>query len=183
MKKLFVIFITLSATQISLSAQDRKTLWGEVTLGYGRSLGDYGKSYDMPADNMYMASLNAKVGYYVMPQLSLGVGVGLSGYHNPIINTLPVFAEARYSVKRAPKLFAYLNAGASLGGGAYSSGATIGAGAGYSIKLGRRIALNPSIGYNALLYKQVATALFSQEVLYSEARRRHTIFLQLGFEF
>jgi hypothetical protein len=55
--------------------------------------------------------------------------------------------------------------------------------AGYSIKLGRRTALNPSVGYNMLLYKQEFVELFSQDVLYSETRHRHTLFLQIGFEF
>jgi hypothetical protein len=190
MKKLFTISITLVAMQASLSAQNSKTFWGEITLGYGRSFGDYGKSYDLSynnVDNMYMASLTAKLGYYVLPQLSLGVGVGLSGYHNPNINTLPVFVEARYNVKPIPKLFSYLNVGTSLSGlgsaGAFNGGLITGAGAGYSIKLGKRTALNPSIGYNVLFYKQIFTELFSQEMLYSEGRRRHTIFLQLGFEF
>ncbi|MDR0687796.1 MAG: hypothetical protein LBF55_03800 [Prevotellaceae bacterium] len=173
-------------TQTSFAAQNSKTFWGEVTLGYGRSLGDYGKNYDIlpgAANNMYTVSAKVKAGYYVLPQLSVGAGVGLSGYHNPIINTLPVFAEARYNVKRVPRLFSYLNAGASFGAGAFSSGAIVGAGLGYSIKTGRRTALNVSVGYDALLYKQTAVYLFTDEVAYSEMRHRHTMFLQLGFEF
>jgi hypothetical protein len=132
---------------------------------------------------MYAVSVKVKAGYYVLPQLSLGVGVGLSGYHNPLINTLPVFAEVRYNVKRIPRLFSCLNAGASFGSGAFSSGGIVGAGVGYSIKTGRRTALNISVGYDALLYKQIVVYLFTDEVAYSEMRHRHTMFLQLGFEF
>ncbi|MDR0711142.1 MAG: hypothetical protein LBF67_02185 [Prevotellaceae bacterium] len=189
MKKIFIVSIGLMITQIGFAAQNSKTFWGEVSLGYGRSIGDYGKNYDMlhsNADNMYMASLKAKAGYYVIPQLSLGVGVGLSGYHNPNVNTLPVFLEARYNVKFLSGLFSFLNAGTSLsalGVGAFQSGGIIGAGAGYSIKTGRRTALNISVGYDALLYKQTAVYLFTDEVAYSEMRHRHTMFLQLGFEF
>jgi hypothetical protein len=189
MKKKFAIFLALVMIQGGLLAQNRKTFWGEVALGYGQGLGDYGKSYDFAnssTTNMYAMSLTAKVGYYVLPQLSLGVGVGIAGYHNPTINTLPVVVEGRYNVKAVPRLFSYLNAGASLPSllsGAFSSGTTIGVGAGYSIKLGKRTALNPSVGYNVLLYRQEQVELFSQEVLYRETRHRHTIFLQLGFEF
>lgn len=190
MKSLFLAFTAFLALSSCLLAQSSKTFWGEVTLGYGRSLGDYGKSYDVlhrDGDNMYMVSLKAKAGYYVTPQLSLGVGAGLGGYHNPRFNTLPVFAEVRYSVKPVPQLFSYLNVGTSLSAlgafGAFGSGAIMEAGAGYSIKLGKRTALNPAIGYNVLLYRQAFTEFLSDVVLYTEARHRHTIFLQLGFEF
>lgn len=136
MKKIFATSIILIIIQTGLLAQSSKTFWGEVTLAYGRSLGDYGKTYDVlhrDADNMYMASLKAKAGYYVTPQLSLGAGIGLSGYHSPNANTLPVFAEARYNVKPVPKLFSYLNVGTSLSAlgasGAFANGAIIEAGA------------------------------------------------------
>jgi len=42
-------------------------------------------------------SLNAIFGYFVIPKrLSIGVGFGLDGYHNPDINTAPLYGDIRF---------------------------------------------------------------------------------------
>lgn len=35
-------------------------------------------------------------GYYLIPELSLGIGVGLEGFHNPSSNTFPLYGDIRY---------------------------------------------------------------------------------------
>jgi hypothetical protein len=82
MKNLFIFSIFLLVVQNCLLAQNvnNKTLWGEIELGYGFSLSDQSKSYNLSYNNfsgrMYMASIRAKAGYYITPQFSLGLGIG-----------------------------------------------------------------------------------------------------------
>jgi hypothetical protein len=183
MKNLFILSIYLLIIPNGLFSQNTndKTLWGEVDLGYGFSLADRGKSYNLSyndfSEKMYLASIRVKAGYYITPQLSLGAGLGLDGYHNTNINTFPVFIDLQYRLKSIPKLFAYVNGGASVAlSDAYTSGFISGIGMGYRVALGKRIILKPSIGYDLFLYSQNLGVS-------SETRSRHTLSMRLGFEF
>ncbi|GHT65923.1 hypothetical protein FACS189452_00910 [Bacteroidia bacterium] len=159
-----------------------KTFWGEVELGYAWSIADNGKSYDLSHKNfygnMYMAHWCIKAGYYITPQFSLGAGLSMNGYHNFNINTLPIFVDVRYHLKRIPQLFFYADVGMPIAssGIPLTSGFMGDIGLGYRFALGKRIALNPSVGYNVFCYSQdIGNG--------KETRSRHSIFLQLGFEF
>jgi hypothetical protein len=184
MKNLFIASIILLATQNCLLAQqvNSKKFWGEVALGYAWSLADNGKSYDLPHNNfygnMYMANWRIKAGYYITPQFALGAGLGMNGYHNFNINTLPVFVDVRYHLKNIPQLFSYADVGIPIASSdpPLTFGFMADIGFGYRFALGKRIALNPSVGYNVFCYSQN----IGNE---SETRSRHSIFLQLGFEF
>jgi len=157
------------------------SLWGSVEVGYGRSFEDGYRGV-----NMSLASLRAKIGYYLTPQFSLGVGIGLNGYHTYTVNTLPVVLDIKYHpIKTIPKLYAYADIGASVSN-SYENGFTSGflsdIGAGYKIRLGKRTSLNPAIGYNLFISSPQVLYTFGGYT-YSERIIRHTIFLRLGFQF
>ncbi|GHT52446.1 hypothetical protein AGMMS49982_12700 [Bacteroidia bacterium] len=182
MKKLFIFAIALLAVQNCLLAQanNNKTLFGEIELGYGFGLSDQSTSYNLSYDNfsgrMYLANFRAKAGYYLTPQISLGLGIGLNGYHNTNINTLPVVIDLQYHLKSMSNLFTYVNIGASIApSDAYTSGFVSDIGLGYRITLGKRI-LKPSVGYDLFRYSQNLG-------IDSETHIRHTLFMRLGFEF
>jgi hypothetical protein len=178
----FVLFQTYSNAQDVQNVEKKsfwRSLWGSVEVGYGRSL-----EKDYSGYNMYLASLRAKIGYYITPQFSLGVGIGLNGYHNYPINTVPVVLDIRYHpIKTLPRLYAYADIGASVIDSyetdlktLFTPGFLSDMGLGYKIRLGKRTSLNPAVGYN----------LFSGSLRhydYTEHITRHTIFLRLGFQF
>jgi hypothetical protein len=185
--KLVVAILALILFQINLNAQDNQnaegktfwnSLWGSVEVGYGRSFEDGYRGV-----NMYLASLRAKIGYYLTPQFSLGVGIGLNGYHTYTVNTLPVVLDIKYHpIKTIPKLYAYADIGASVSD-SYEDGFTSGflsdIGLGYKIYLGKRTSLNPAVGYN-LFISRPQTYYYDS---HWQRRTRHTIFLRLGFQF
>ena len=47
------------------------------------------------ADNSHVWSLQTINGYFILPYFSLGIAIGLDGYHNPNFNTLPVMLDIR----------------------------------------------------------------------------------------
>src|SRR5690554_4151267 len=54
-------------------------------------------------------SLQTIGGYFLNPNFSVGVGIGLDGYHNPDFNTLPLFIDLRgYFVNNKNSAFAFL---------------------------------------------------------------------------
>jgi hypothetical protein len=192
-RKKLLIISTLALFQINLNAQDIQntenrsfwqSLWGSVEVGYGRSFENGYGGY-----NMYLASLRAKMGYYLSPRFSLGVGVGLNGYHNYQINTLPVVLDIRYHpVKTLSNLYVYADIGASVIDSYgtelrtdFTSGFLSDMGLAYKIRLGKRIFLNPAVGYN--LFASVPRVHNDGNSSYTERITRHTIFLRLGFQF
>jgi hypothetical protein len=187
MKKKFLIITALVLFQMNLNAQDIQnaesksfwgSLWGSVEVGYGRSF-----EKDYSGYNMYLASLRGKIGYYITPQFSLGAGIGLNGYHNYTINTLPVVLDIRYHpIKTLSGLYTYADIGASVSDSFnFTSGFLSDMGLGYKIRLGKRTSFNPAVGYNLF----VSSPRVYNFVGYSYTYRitRHTIFLQLGFQF
>jgi hypothetical protein len=190
MKRKLLIITALVLFQMNIKAQDIqnaetksfwKSLWGGVEVGYGRSF-----EKDYSGYNMYLASLRVKIGYYITPQFSLGAGIGLNGYHNYSINTLPVVLDIRYHpIKTLSGLYAYADIGASVSDsfttGDFTSGFLSDMGLGYKIHLGKRTSLNPAVGYNLF----VSSLRVYNFVNYSYTYRitRHTIFLRLGFQF
>jgi hypothetical protein len=157
-----------------------KSFWGSAELGYGWNMRDNGKSGDMNLriSDGGMRSLRLKAGYYLMSRFSLGAGLGLRYYNTGNLNTLPIFPDIRYHIKSLPELYAYTDIGASLEGTdkAFTSGSMLDIGVAYKIRLGKRISLNPAIGYNLFKYSR-------EFLLLPEKRLKHTVFLQLGFQF
>lgn len=180
--KRILFFTLLIVSPVFIFAQSNKTFWYELELGYGWSIKDNGGSVNFSNDNLYgkMILFQAKVkaAYYLTPVFSLGAAVGLNGYHNPNYNTLPIFIDLRYHfVKSLPKLFAFADIGGSFSSnGDYTKGFISEIGAAYKIPLGKRISLNPSLGYNLFIYSNDWGGG-------KESRNRHTISLKLGFEF
>jgi hypothetical protein len=188
-----LIISVLFLFPMSLNAQDVKSLgkrsfWGDIEIGYGLSMSDNGKNIDYSYKNgdsrLSMADLRIKTGYYLTPQFSLGVGIGICNYINPgKIQTIPVFADIRYHFERLPELYTFADIGASffnlrnLNHGFISD-----IGAGYEIHLGKRCTLTPSIGYNLVVYNNRPYGIFDNQFS-DETRIRHSICARLAFGF
>lgn len=111
MKKLILMMIPLCIFFAQVSAQDRlkkdiyknEGLFGIVKLGFGQPLlVDYQQGHEtteVGSSNSSVYSLNVIGGYYIVPELSVGLGFGLDGLHNPSANTFPLYADLRYYSK------------------------------------------------------------------------------------
>ncbi|MDR1595049.1 MAG: hypothetical protein LBS43_11290 [Prevotellaceae bacterium] len=165
----------------NLNAQEVKSFWGSVEAGYGWNMRDNGniggdiKSSIFDGD---MRTLYLKTGYYLLPRFSLGAGFGLRHYNVGITNTLPVFVDVRYHLKSLPEVYTYVDVGAAIAGDEsdFTSGFMSDVGLAYKIRLGKRMSLNPSIGYNLFAYSLKVLTI-------TEKRTKHTVYLQLGFQF
>lgn len=88
-------------------------------------------------------------GWNLNSQLAAGIGIGISTYINPTITTFPVYADVRYYFKdtrKTPYLFS------NIGYGIITKDNRDGdflfeAGAGWSLRLGKKMNLTPEIGY------------------------------------
>jgi len=88
-------------------------------------------------------SLQTINGYFISPFFSLGISVGLDGYHNPNFNTLPVLLDIRtYMSDEEDSFYAFLDIGPSLRIGGENSelrkGMVFNIGLGYKFKVSKK---------------------------------------------
>jgi hypothetical protein len=79
--------------------QTNRKLWGGLEVGYGLSISDKGGIYKYSYGNdtkMSISYVRGILGYYIVPQMSVGIGIGLSSYTKPAVNTVPVCLDLRY---------------------------------------------------------------------------------------
>ena len=112
---------------------------------------------DLSAENSRAFTLQTINGYFISPYFSLGVGFGLDGYHNPDINTMPLFLDVRaYLNNNYDSPFIALDLGTLVKiEPELRQGRTFQASAGYKLFIERekRIALIADIGYT---YKSIS---------------------------
>lgn len=85
-------------------------------------------------------------GFFLSPEFSIGLGVGLDSYRNPTANTLPVFLDVRlYFNEDGNSLFVFTDAGATVRiGGENSSlrrGGLFNLGGGYKFSISHTLSL------------------------------------------
>lgn len=149
-----IIVTLLLFCMLTANAQNNR-LWGGIEVGYGYSLAEkkdvYGISY--PKNNSF-SSIQAILGYYVVENLSVGVGIGLNGYSNPGLNTLPLFLNLKFHPFHNKNIVFSGDLGYSL----LSNEANIDAGlltsmsVGYKVCKIKKISIVPAIGYNFCQY-------------------------------
>ena len=105
------------------------------------------------ADNSHVWSLQTINGYFISPYFSLGIAIGLDGYHNPNFNTLPVMLDIRtYMTDEEDSFYAFLDIGPSLRIGGENSelrkGMVFNIGAGYKFKVAENLFLISDISYS-----------------------------------
>lgn len=149
-----IIVTLLLFCMLTANAQNNR-LWGGVEVGYGYSLAEkkdvHGISY--PKNNSF-SSIQAILGYYVVEKLSVGVGIGLNGYSNPGLNTLPLFLNLKFHPFHNKNIVFSGDLGYSL----LSNEDNIDAGfltnisVGYRLWRIRKISITPAVGYNFCQY-------------------------------
>lgn len=128
-----------------------KGFFNITQLGYHWGIGSYGVDFDKRENDGRVYRLRTTFGYFVTPQVSVGVGFGLDGLHNPSFNTAPLVADVRYYLfddRSGPY------AGATLGyapewGGAFTAAPLGSVTLGYRQYLGKRFSFLTGLSYDA----------------------------------
>ncbi|MBS9766204.1 MAG: hypothetical protein KGV44_01535 [Flavobacteriaceae bacterium] len=110
------------------------------------------KNYKLDVNNANAYSLNCILGYFVIPKmLSVGVGFGLDGYHNPNFNSAPLYLDARiFLMESRNSPYMYLDFGGLVKlSSAFEKGLTAKIGWGYKFFTSDKICLNASVGFDA----------------------------------
>ncbi|MFA5670232.1 MAG: hypothetical protein WC967_13400 [Balneolaceae bacterium] len=107
--------------------------------------GTGGNNYSSDDSRAY--SLQTIGGYFLNPNFSVGVGIGLDGYHNPDFNTIPLFIDLRgYFVNNKNSAFAFLDIGTLVkASDSYRKGSMVEIGIGYKFFVASNIAMIGSI--------------------------------------
>lgn len=108
---------------------------------------------DLDTNGAHAWSIQTINGYFISPQFSLGIGLGLDGHHAPNYNTLPVFLDARlYHSEEENSLYSFLDIGPTLKLGGDNStlrkGVLFNFGFGYKFNAGNRLHLIFDIFYS-----------------------------------
>jgi hypothetical protein len=107
---------------------------------------------DLPIDNASAFSLQTINGYFFSPYFSAGLGIGLDGYSNPNINTMPLFIDLRlYLSDQLSSMYLYTDFGTLIGiENGPKRGRMFNIGAGYKLALNKkkRITVVTDLGYS-----------------------------------
>lgn len=69
---------------------------------------------DLEESSNFGFSVQTINGFFISPDFSLGIGVGLDRYNNPSVNTMPLFLDTRYYLSETSKSLYFLGNFGSL---------------------------------------------------------------------
>ncbi len=145
-----------------------------------------------PYEQQRMMDMGIHLNYYLTDQFSLGAGIGFAGYDNTRLVVVPAFIDVRYNFKTFPSLFTYANIGMPLSAEAgstnwlsdnyqdYNSGWLTNVGLGWKRAVTNRTTMQLSLGYQFFPF---STTIYKHEEALTDARIKHELRLQAGFEF
>lgn len=111
---------------------------------------------ELPIDQAQAYSLQTINGYFFSPYFSAGIGAGLDGYHNPNINTVPVFLDLRLYLSNAiSSMYLYTDFGTliEIKNGS-KKGRMFNLGAGFKLPINKnRLIIVTDLGY---AFKQIS---------------------------
>lgn len=113
-------------------------------LAYNRGLGKIRPTHTVSTQNYgYMVSARGVAGYFLEPELSIGILIGLDGYHKPDYNLFPLEASFRYYlVPDKETLFFNMNVGYAIKlSNSFKSGTAGDISVGYRINSGNQVNL------------------------------------------
>lgn len=159
--KIFVLFVVLFFTHTSIYSQvsdplKNKRFFNITKLSYidvkNATFDEFipqkgNTSTNINTNDAICYSLQTISGYFLNPHLSVGIGIGLDGYHKPDFNTMPLFLDIRgYFVDNRNTAFAFLDIGTLLDAGPlYRKGTMAEIGIGYKFFASSKIAMIASI--------------------------------------
>ncbi|AZQ44963.1 hypothetical protein [Nonlabens ponticola] len=147
-----LLFISLTINSLGIAQEDRG-LFNITRIGAQsifelereRFTPDSGTvATEISASGTAVYSLNTITGYFLTDQFSAGLGLGLDGFQNPNLNTLPIYLDVRYySNAENNSFFGYFDIGTnvdpSIRNANFQTGGLINLGFGYQIPLGKTL--------------------------------------------
>ncbi len=153
MKKVNILLLLFMMMPFALKSQNlgklkdvdkNKKFMSIVRLSYIKGNKDTAK------DNAYAYSLNAILGYYIIPKrLSMGIGGGFDFYEESSFNSAPLFLNIHFdltSERNIPYIYANLGALLKLSSNSIDGG-TREIGLGYKFFVSKKLCLNAELGY------------------------------------
>lgn len=100
--------------------------------------------------SMYSTNIRLGMNYFIIPEVSVGGGIGLENFQNPVTTAYPLFFNANYYIFNARNTpFIYGSAGTLLKlNNNAQKGTMADLGVGYKFFAGDKICLNVTIGYS-----------------------------------
>lgn len=139
-------------------------LFNITEVGYGNGLGkiDLKKIALKVQNESHYFRLRTQFGYFIDNNFSVGLGIGLDGYHNYTFNTAPLFVDVRYYFNSQPQtFFIFSNLGYALPlANNFEQGLMGGISIGRKMS-SRKLLLLPSIGVNIQQLKDVGYDLYT----------------------
>ncbi len=155
MKHVFLALF-LYVFSFSVQGQEKQSIkknqgvFNITEIGYLPGLGNIDYDGYSIANDAQTYRLRSIFGYFFNPHLSLGIGIGLDGYHEPDHNTMPLFIECRgYLKDQRNTVYGFADVGKALNANeTFTPGLFLNAGVGYKFFLTKRWCINTSLGYN-----------------------------------
>jgi len=170
MKKINILLLLLIIASLTLKAQEsnkyrdldrNEKFLSIIQLSYIKNYearnrislqGQGTRDIDLNTDNAHAYSLNFIFGYFVIPKrLSIGIGFGLDGYHEPGFNSAPLYGDFRFFLTNERNVpYIYTNLGGLLKlGSTFRRGQNARLGFGYKFFISQKLCLNTDISYVA----------------------------------
>lgn len=170
MKKINILLLLLIIASSTLKAQDsnkyrdldkNEKFLSIIQLSYIKNYeanneitisGQGTRNIELNTDNAHAYSLNFIFGYFVIPKrLSIGIGFGLDGYHEPGFNSAPLYGDFRFYLtneRNVPYVYANLGTLTKLSSN-FVRGYSGKIGFGYKFFISKKLCLNTDISYVA----------------------------------
>jgi hypothetical protein len=182
MRKLLILLAAMPLLRAEAQEHYRKSFAVSAGGGYGLALMDRGSVYrSNRVGALQMAEMNVKAGYYITPRFELGGRLSGLGYLNTDVSAITLSLATRYDA--TPRLFANVDAGATLSMGEVGEGFAGSAGVGYRVwQRSSGWSLNASLGYRFMNY---AYAWYDSSylLLADEERFNHSLYVGFSLEY
>lgn len=164
----FIIILLIGSVTITVGqgVKNKESKFYNITeIGYGHGVGKMNfKDVNLKIQNeSSYFRIRTQFGYFFSEKISLGLGVGLDGYHDYTFNTAPLFVDMRYYFKSQPQtFFVFSNLGYAIPlDNNFEQGIMGGVSLGRKIST-RKLILLPSIGVNVQQLQDIGYYVFSQ---------------------
>ncbi|MBB2148275.1 hypothetical protein [Pedobacter gandavensis] len=160
---LLSLSITCYKSSVSAQSSIKRGYFNKTKVGFLPGLNDQ----DQRGFKQRGTEITNVNGYFVSPQFTVGIGLGIVAYVNPTITTIPIFIHAEYDLKNG-KSVPYL-----FGGTGYSfstanlttGGLMAESGLGWRIPASNRTSISPELGYRyqRVKYKFIGSSGYAKD--------------------
>lgn len=184
-KSIFLL-IMLSGLSTHAIAQFGKTkkFYNLTEFGYLTGIGSYKIDGTKVSNNGHAYRLRTQFGSFITPKLSLGIGIGLDGYHQPSYNTCPTFVDVHYYLNDQKKtMFIFGDFGYAIElGPEFSGGPMMNSGIGYKRTMNKSSLLF-SLGYNIQQIRNVSFTIIDVGTGQFHTTQNHIGLKSISFNF